>query len=365
MGEISYNIIDSVKGGSGKTSLSLMLAMAAQHSLNEDAKEKGKDSAVQTLVLDMDMQGSALAEMLYGKTREGMDGRAEQFLDQRILSYYCKGSKKFISYPIFKLFKSDGEQPENTVKIGVAMASPKLEDRMAFRASSRQNYSSQITYTAFTAGLREVLHGLDTVCSAPPRYVFFDMPPNSNGYSDAVLELLLQKEEGLWPGKGNCCNYFALTTLDRGHIKATLNWFEHFVNEKYSSFPDRFFFTFSNVPSEIAEMRRENGHVNEAVRVIKDRVDSILKSTNQSYGSRIYFAGIGYQADYLRTCCSVDALGAADSPETKGVRLTSDMLAPVSFLLPLSTTVDSGSPEMDTEELIRLITPGGGTEGAK
>lgn len=357
MGNISYNIIDSVKGGSGKTSLSLMLAMAAQHSLEVAANKEEKDPEVQTLVLDMDMQGSALAEMLFGNAEVGANGKAEQYLDQRLLAYYRKDPKSFISYPIFEFMG----QPEDKVKIGVALASPKVEDRMVFRASSRQNYSSQITYTAFTAGLREVLHGLDAACSAPPRYVFFDMPPNSNGYSDAVLELLLQKEEGLWSDKGTCCNYFALTTLDRSHINATLNWFEDFVKDKYSSFPDRFFFTFSNVPSEIAEMRTGSDHVEEAVNMIKSRIS---KHMSQDDLERIYFAGIGYQADYLRICCSTNGLGAVDSPQPKAA-LPSDMLLPVNFLRPLQPKVGSGSSETDTKELIRLITPNSGTEGAK
>lgn len=347
MKEISYNIIDSVKGGSGKTSLSLMLAMIAQNTLNS----KGGDSTVQTLVLDMDMQGSALAGMLFGNTKPGENGRAEQFLDQRILSYYSKSSKGFISYPEFNF--SDGKEsgaPVNSIKIGVAMASPKMEDRLVFRASSRHNYSSQITYTAFTAGLREVLTELNTFCAAPPQYLFFDMPPNSNGYSDAVLELLLQKESTARKWKESACNYFALTTLDRSHINSTLEWFKSFVNEN-RCFPDHFFFTFNNVPGSLAEMDPKNNLIAEAMHMIRTQLLAILRDGNNDCLDRIYFLGINYQAHYLQTCCEGDGLGISGA-----MPLRLEILTPVSFLEPVLKAKKTATKiTVSTAELIQLL----------
>lgn len=345
MKKISYNIIDSVKGGSGKTSLSLMLAMIAQNTLNQ----KVGNSTVQTLVLDMDMQGSALAGMLFGDAGPGESGRAKQFLDQRILSYYSKSSEGFISYPKFELVNvGESRTPANTIEIGVAMASPKMEDRLVFRANSRLNYSSQITYTAFTAGLREVLTELNTVCAAPPKYLFFDMPPNSNGYSDAVLELLLQKESKARKWGESACNYFALTTLDRSHINSTLEWFASFVNEG-RSFPDRFFFTFNNIPTLVAEMDTKCGLIEEAMRLIREQLLLILRDERMDCLEHIYFLGIDYQADYLRTCCEGDGLGV-----TGKMPLRLEILNPVRFLEPalLEKAEESST---STAELIRML----------
>lgn len=336
MGNISYNIIDSIKGGSGKTSLSLMLAMAVQHEI--------KCNPSQTLVLDMDMQGSALSRMLFGQTAPGKGGRAEQFLDQRILSYYSKSSKNFISSPRFKLFNKESPSvAADEIEISVATASPDMEDRAVFRANSRLNYSSQITYTAFTAGLREVLSGLNKFCCVPPMYVFFDMPPNSNGYSDSVLELLLQDDGEMRNKQESVCNYFALTTLDRSHMNATLSWFESFVNDKYN-FPDLFFFTFNNVPSEIAPMAEENSLVEEAIRYMSSKVRKIMRNMREGYLDRVYFLGIHYQLEYLKACCSGDALGVKENVEKPMLPMT--ILNPVAFLKPLSLDDKNSSPPL-------------------
>jgi len=331
-----------------------MLAMATKNVV--------KCNPAQALVLDMDMQGSALSGMLFGKTAPGKDGKAKQFFDQRILSYYSKSSENFISSPKFRLFNTETPgQVADEIVINVATASPDMEDRVVFRANSRLNYSSQITYTAFTAGLREVLSELNRFCETPPKYVFFDMPPNSNGYSDAVLELLLQEDSGVRVKKDSACNYFALTTLDRSHMNATLSWFKSFVNEKYN-FPDRFFFVFNNVPSEIASMNVDDPLVAEAIPYMESQVQEILRSEKREYQGRIYFLGIHYQLEYLRACCSSNALGInGDDMPTKTEMVPMTMLNPVAFLKPMcQNNTTTGTP---TQDLIHLLMPAKKTGG--
>lgn len=379
-----YNIIDSVKGGSGKTSLSLMLALSAQNKIsqltkqdeadpNEEAMQAeerlhrtdkvdeqaaaafGTTKGICAMLLDMDMQGSALANLLYGTATSTNSSRAELYLNDKLLTYYRDNSKEYVSYPQFAFASAgeNGETRKDLLQVAVALASPKTTDRVKFRAISRLNYSSQITYSAFRSGLEKLLDELDTSKPDQTEYVFFDMPPNSNGYSDAVLEILLNKKsdlQGKYP-----CNYFELMSLDRGHIESSLEWFASFVKDDQNVFPDHFYFVFSNVPECIASMRLDDEAIAERVNIkdviltMKVRISEILRDAPQEYRKRIFFVGIKYQEEYLRTCCQQNAI-AVGTP--KAPAFSKDLLSPIAFLLPLDGDAETGDL---TEKLLRSL----------
>lgn len=384
--ERCFNIIDSVKGGSGKTSLSLMLSLAAQRYMQEQEsaqgqkKEpslgKGRDQRKQldqkhvnySLLMDMDMQGSALDYLLF----ENSDvGRAAYTLNDAILKYYTKETPKFISRP--KIYFSndiggvttseedataeDGNQ-QLCYEIAVALASRKVSDRDRFRAVSRMNYSSQITYETFRSGLKTVLKdsNLSSYLPTPPQYVFFDMPPNSNGYSDCVLELLLTSwndpEAAIAPRYPR--NYFELMTLDRGHIMATLDWFEEFINQEQYQFPDHFFFVFNNIPKNISSMeytypiqKSSEGCLRAAVNTVRERLNSSPRLTEEQR-SRIRLVGIAYQEDYLHRCCSAGTL-AISNPHG----LNQELLFPVNFIQ--GVMEEQHDDSFCTDELLELM----------
>lgn len=203
-----FNIIDSVKGGSGKTSLSLMLTLAAQYyGQAKKEPEIGQLPSYYSLLIDMDMQGSALEYLLFGEAsasgkapsalgKAGPSGKAPSTLNDAILNYYAKEAPNFISKPELRVSKSSSltDMMEGTgsssltesdveeferIRIAAALASPQMEDRERFRAVSRMNYSSQITYAAFRSGLKTVMKAKNLNSYLPDelRYVFFDMPP--------------------------------------------------------------------------------------------------------------------------------------------------------------------------------------------
>lgn len=368
-----FNIIDSVKGGSGKTSLSLMLTLAAQRYIQKENPTADAGKIRHSLLMDMDMQGSSLAYLLFENSKADQDGgnesnRAPCTLNDAILRYYRRKAPQFISTPEF-FFSNDlggvpsnpeeptegGETPKNSYKIAVALASTKMLERDRFRAVSRMNYSSQITYDAFGAGLRAVLKASNLNSYLPDRleYVFFDMPPNSNGYSDCVLDLLLSgAQEKPTIDLEYPRNYFELMTLDCGHISATLDWFEQFVTQGQYRFPDHFFFVFNNVPPNISRMEynEAENHFNdvylrEAVAMIQERLN-ILKLVD-SDRNRVYFVGVSYQEEYLKRCCSAGSLLSSVSSG----QLSTEMLTPIKFLM----SMDGKYSADCTDELLKLM----------
>ena len=372
-----FNIIDSVKGGSGKTTLALMLTLSAQRYMEK--KESTKDIRY-SLLMDMDMQGSSLDYLLFEKDekKEGQgtnfkSNRAPDTLNDAILRYYRRKTPQFISTPEFFFSNDLGEvrsspeeptgwegSPGNSCQVAVALASTKMEDRDCFRAVSRMNYSSQITYDAFGSGLRAVLKdsNLNSYLPDQIRYIFFDMPPNSNGYSDCVLELLLSGGQEKSSIDAKCPrNYFELMTLDRGHIGATLDWFEQFVTRERYHFPDHFFFVFSNVPNNITTMELDEAKkdfedecLRAAVDMIQKRLNSITRIIEDRHIQRIHFVGVSYQEEYLKRCCSVGSLLNSAS----GKKLSPEILSPIKFL----RDMDGNHFENCTDKLLELICAG-------
>lgn len=59
-----YNIIDSVKGGCGKTTFGIMLSLL----LDKYRTKKKNNGETMACMVDVDIQGSALLYLLFGKT---------------------------------------------------------------------------------------------------------------------------------------------------------------------------------------------------------------------------------------------------------------------------------------------------------
>lgn len=299
-----FNIIDSVKGGSGKSSLALMLSLACSTGYS---KTEIDGNPIKSLLLDMDFQGSSFSHLVFGNSELGKNGQAKQYINQKLLQYYRTDNCDYISKPVFKVNDSatSGSEIVKYHQIAAAFASPNIPDRFRFKAVSHHNYSLQITYSTFREGVRRLLDSLDKEMPLGDslEYVFFDMPPNSNGYSDAVPQLLLNDILGNQKTPPRV-NYFELTTLDRGHIESTLQWFEDFVQNSKQRFPDNFFFVLSN--TDIESFSDENRYRirRETIKMIIDRVEKILSNGKDSLRNRIFFIGVFYQADYHEICCT-------------------------------------------------------------
>lgn len=360
----NYNIIDSVKGGCGKSTLSLMLSLAAQWYLYKkiDSLIDDENPIICSMLLDMDMQGSSWQHLLFGRSLPGESGLAKESINKALIeSYRCK-VPDCLSKPWF-LLENALSTKSNSLPLLVALASPDFNEREQFKAASRLNYSSQITYLSFLSGLKKTLKHLKDLTEQKIHYVFFDMPPNSNGYSDSVLEVLLDGKCSSTLDKKSPRNYFEVMTLDRGNIDTTLDWFTHFVNEEPCQFPDHFFFVFTNVPDSIAIMDLNNTLVRDAIDYVSANLPSKL---SKKLRGRIFFLGIEYQQEYLHMCCTFNSLGIKVRPTVEGTGLEIEdkklpvlpdsFLTPVKFAYSLKTgeEVKYGMPS-PTDWLLELL----------
>ncbi len=296
---VTYNIVDSVKGGCGKTTFSIMLAMA----LNWRSKQEREN----VCLIDMDLQGTALEYLLFGERKKpGEDGKPEIYLNEKV-SHYDKKEKKYIAH-----FTWNGKD-KAVSRFGVILSSPNQCDKNKYKAVSSQNYSPEVLYSTFRMGLKHLLGKEELLAQGPYLYehIIFDMPPNSDGYSDAVYDCMLKKDYTVLSEKDRC-NLFIVLTLDQSQRLATVNYFLNFMAREDGPKINKIFFVFNNYPYTSDDGYKER--LEEAVRKLKDSLAASI-SLKEQWEKRIFFVGIHFFKEFFDLCIERDGIKNGPQPE--------------------------------------------------
>jgi len=311
-----YNIIDSVKGGCGKTTFSLMLSLL----LDDRCKEKRKNDESNVCLIDMDIQGSALVYLLFGGNyfQDEKDWKAFKFLNDRIVAVgdSREETERYVHRFQFKDKEEDEKKDEEKDKgkdrkapgIDVVFSDPRPEIKKKYRSLSNQNYSPEVLYSTYRMGLANMLSKLDGENAYLREYVNFDMPPNSDAYSDSVYDVLLKKEYTIME-KDDVCNLFLLQTLDQGQMRATLDYFGELASSENFQKINRIFFVFN----DWMDYAEGDGLFNEAVSNVKEYVKNCQIS--EKIRNNIYFVGLNFDKEYYRLCTQNDGIQNQSMPE--------------------------------------------------
>lgn len=223
-----YNIVDSVKGGSGKTTFALMLSLLLDNKLTGSRKNNETSSCL----IDMDIQGSALLYLLYGKSF--LNGETDKemaeriaYLNDRVVAVGEESNMKrnYVNPFFFRDKETSGPRTD------VIFSDPRTESKKKFRSMSNQNYSPEVLYSTYRMGLGNMLSNLKGMKEYVHRHVIFDMPPNADGYSDAVYDVMLKKEYSVME-EDDKCNLFFMVTMDMGQRSATMDYFFELVSSE-------------------------------------------------------------------------------------------------------------------------------------
>lgn len=320
-----YNIIDSVKGGCGKTTFSLMLSLL----LDDHYKEKRNNDELNVCLIDMDIQGSALAYLLFGGNyfQDEKKWNTFKFLNDRIVAVgdSWKETEKYMHRFRFWDKTEDGKKAEKEEKIkdckgpgiDVIFSDPRPKIKKKYRSLSNQNYSPEVLYSTYRMGLANMLSRLDEEKLYLHEYVNFDMPPNSDAYSDSVYDVLLKKEYTIMKD-GDVCNLFLLQTVDKGQIKATLDYFDELVSSENFQKINKIFFVFN----DWLDFEGGKDFFNEAVSTVKDNLKKcqLFKKIHDN----IYFIGLNFNKEYYRLCTQNDGIRNLEMPK--------NMLYPIKYI---------------------------------
>lgn len=236
-----FIIVDSVKGGCGKTVEALGAAIRESLNLREGSFEKyynklqhkGKYSEV--CIIDMDLLGTSIEHTLMQQRfirdskvqcseegEVGLQRKADIYLNDLV----DDGSN--FKKQCASTFLADTHDGKCTFDL--IIASPDEKDRHRFRTSSNSNYVKQITPTYFRGVLKKLIERLKDEY----KVIIFDMPPNSDPYTDTVFELMLDINERLDKNKRkkDMVELEIVSTYDRAHIHANADWLAELFSGK-------------------------------------------------------------------------------------------------------------------------------------
>lgn len=320
-----YNIIDSVKGGCGKTTFSLILSLL----LDDHYKENRNNDESNVCLIDMDIQGSALLYLLYGGNyfQDEKEWNAFKFLNDRIVAVgdSREETEEYMHRFCFNDKTEDGKKAEEEEErkdckgsgIDVVFSDPRPKIKKKYRSLSNQNYSPEVLYSTYRMGLANMLSKLDEEKPYLHQYVNFDMPPNSDAYSDSVYDVLLKKEYTIME-EGDVCNLFLLQTLDKGQIRATLDYFDELASSENFQKINKIFFVFNDW------MDYEEGKdlFDEAVSDVKNNLKNC--QLTDKIRNNIYFIGLNFNKEYYRLCTQNDGI--------RNLKMPKNMLYPIKYI---------------------------------
>lgn len=232
MNKPNFYIVDSVKGGCGKTSIALWKAMELScEKINvHDKNLKSK----KVCYLDLDLLGTSTA-ILLGDNTNGTSYLNDLFTGDRTavrklsvkrdLNIYYEEAENKIYH-----FKNDGTYTEK--KIGLILSNPNQNKKNLFRVGYPTD-GHHIDYDFFARRINELIKEL--IDGGFTDFVI-DMPPNSDPYTDSIFDLLLHQKP---PKEENdkIVSLLLISSFDHSHRTANISWFDDLISKDHSWYP--------------------------------------------------------------------------------------------------------------------------------
>lgn len=329
----TYNLVNSVKGGCGKTTFSIWLAYYLNNMSEEE--KKGKNTA---LLIDMDLLGTSMQVVIKGNSRE---------IDEKTGSEKTDGTKEedeaAYTNDIFKGVKNSRKRFVQRIKLrndailNVIIASMKVDERDKFKSGRYSGYAPTVRHSIFRAGVQELIKANKKIDGEEVKHFIFDMPPNSDGFSDTVMECILSKKYSNLK-KQDKKNLFIMIGSDLGQTEATRSELKLLLNRGDEMMPDKIFIVFNN------NARGEMG--DEGYLFRKERMEEVIKNAKITEKERnsIYFLKMCNGDEYVK-------LGIGD--KDGGIGLQNVATERLNDILP--KTVVSAYAKYEDEEFTEII----------
>lgn len=272
----TFNFVNSIKGGCGKTTFSVFLAnylciceikangdntsnesggqkdgKGTQH---EDGKQKASNSSVEhdeCIIFDMDFQGTSMESLFWGPF-DWTSGKA---------SFKNAYGHKYLNAAIREDGKIDDYIVHNPLTeeiiLDVVFADSDVKAKERLRISPKMGYSPVVQYNIFKGGL---LRFLNKFKNREYKHFIFDMPPNSDGFSGAAMECVMNNhidgtkytlDTNRIRQEKDIVNLFYVTGIDPGQVKETVKEVkEQLVNRDHMHFDNLFIVMNDNIPVE-------------------------------------------------------------------------------------------------------------------
>lgn len=275
----TYNLINSVKGGCGKTTFSIWLA----HYLDN------------SLLIDMDLLGTSMQVIFNGN----MEGCKTAFTNDIFQGKYHK-EKEFVEKIELKTKKS----------IHAIFSSMDSREKRKFKSGKYSGYSPVVKHSMVRLGLKELLGANSRLGENEVEHFIFDMPPSSDGFADAAEECIFNSNYSDLKKKDRR-NLFMLIGTDWGQTIATIQELEDLLLRRGDQAPDRIFLVLNN--NNIGSAFGDDHY-----KTRKDKIQDALKNwkIEEEIRKKIFFLKMAHNKHYA-------ALGIGAEKGGKGLKSAS------------------------------------------
>lgn len=222
---MNIHIIDSVKGGAGKSTFACKLAISLLHNeikpelMEDDSFNRSGNTSTgkKVCIIDVDLLGTSweytFENAFLEKEQTGVYSKI--YLNDLIMDF--KHYKKFSFVQKIEIKSIDGRDI-----LDVIICNPSQPAKNRFVVSSETTVPD-IQLDQFSNTISELLKLLEEIGYED---IIFDMPPNTDPYSDTIIKKYLKYPQS--PQKYTTFLYF-VSTLDIAHIKSTMEWYHNFL----------------------------------------------------------------------------------------------------------------------------------------
>ena len=199
MSNLQIHIVDSVKGGSGKSSFSAKLCCALNYS--------GRKACV----IDLDLLGTSWYHLYFKAVSTHTPKDEIVYLNDLVddFDYYIK-----TVYMQQINFNFSG----TALQVDVILANENENAKRKYRITDKAN-TTDISFSFFS----NIVFRLIDVLKNSYTDIILDMPPNSDPYSDKVLH------ECLRPGFEFQTSVYMVSSLNLAHVKSTFYWYTDLI----------------------------------------------------------------------------------------------------------------------------------------
>lgn len=247
----TFNFVQSVKGGCGKTTFSIHLS--SFFARREENDEKG-------LLIDVDLQGTSLQYLITG---------AKLAENKKCLQDAIEEPDAWTDCVDEPMILENFELP-----IIYSSIDPKVKKK--FRVNAEHGYIPVIQHSIFNSSMMSLLKKFRE--SDNYNNFVFDMPPSSEGFSEIPLICTLANKNKEIVYDGDMVNLFYLTTLEAAQIKITADSIDDFLANLDTHVNYQVFIIFNN--NYMLEEKRDFSELHE--NAIKNFMD-FLKSGNVNF----------------------------------------------------------------------------------
>lgn len=254
--ETKIIIVDSVKGGCGKTTISLKNVIRAfkESTEKEEAKEK---LTTKVCLVDFDLLGSSIETFLTGKTtncleNDSNENQKNDFYENEtnINANLETGIHSGINVPGLRFKISDKKKSkfylndyfngkvsnyrefltnvsivdDNDIEqycFDLLMSNPHQEQKNMFKVTAENKFIELLDYKYFG---NKIIKLIEMLNSAEYTHIIFDMPPNSDSYTDILFDILYQHKSSFSEECSVKPELLVVSSLDIAHFNANLEW---------------------------------------------------------------------------------------------------------------------------------------------